>query len=323
MASYSEAIEKLPLIFKVLILLALLFTLLFVLTWTNTMRCSTIPGWCSIYYSIKGRPKVLIVYGDSGLGKPELLAKILARPHGLGIRPRLMHIDSISLGNLKEYDLVIVERARIMSSAKIKMFFDYANSGGKLVWIADSGVEAPSSEEYLYEDEISFDKNAEHKLVSPWARKYKDQAILFNEFLSVEYIANFSELRKVSKNEMYIGNLKPINRTNPFVFGISGSLPFYLAHDADFAIVKPIETGTSTIVLTLDFGSSFHAKDKKIPREIPIIVANSKANLMGFKISENIAYYAIPPEYFALDSLPEEHRYYSFADRMLEAMLYG
>jgi len=91
----------------------------------------------------------------------------------------------------------------------------------------------------------------------------------------------------------------------------------------DFAIVKPLAKGTSTTVLTLDFGSKLFADGKEYPKTIPFMVANAKGNIVGLKIGENVAYYAMPPEYFAHPSLSAEHRYFQLIEKMYLGMLYG
>ncbi len=319
----DDATKAAGLAARILALLVLVFVLLYILTWTNTLKCERIPGWCNIYYSVKGKPKVLIAYGDYGLGNPDLLSDILANPEYVGVRPTMLHIDHINPGNLKEFDLVIVERARKMSTEKVKMFIDYANTGGRLVWTGDAAAELENPDNYLYEDEISFDENAPHRIINPWARKLNDEAVLLNELLSLEYVDNYCNIKHCSGNEMLIGSIIPINRENPFVYGISASLPLYLADEMDFAIVKPLAKGTSTTVLTLDFGSKLFADGKEYPKAIPFMVANAKGNIVGLKIGENVAYYAMPPEYFAHPSLSAEHRYFQLIEKMYFGMLYG
>lgn len=319
----DEANKLIALALRITILIVLVFVLLYVLTWTNTLKCRRIPGWCSIYYGLRGKPRILIAYGDYGLGNPDMLSEILANPEYVGVRPTLLHIDHINPGNLKEYDLVIVERARKMSTAKLKMFIDYANTGGRLIWTGDAAAELEDPNNYLYEDELSMDENAPHKIINPWARKLEGKAVLLNELLSLEYVNNYCNIKKCTGNEMLVGSLIPVNRENPYVYGISASLPLYIAGDADFAIVRSIGKGTSTTVLTLDFGSKLFADGKEYPKSVPFLVTNSKANIVGFKISENVAYYAMPPEYLAHEMLSPEHKYYQLIEKMYFAMLYG
>jgi len=307
---------------RVLVLILLVFILLYILTWTNTLKCKSIPGWCNVYYALKGKPKVLIAFGDEGLGDPELLTAAMMRPAGLGVRPVALHIDNIKPGNLKEYDLVIVERARKMSSEKVKMFVDYVNTGGNLIWTGDAAAEAESSDEYLYKDELG-DENAPHEMINVWARKAGNNAVLLNELLSLEYVCNYSNIRGPSTHETLVGSLIVLNPENPFVYGISPSLRFYITPETDFAFVKPIERGTSTSIMVLDFGSKVTYEGKAYSKTMPFIVTNAKGNVFGLKIGENVAYYAMPLEYFVHEALSPEHRYASIIDRMYIGMLYG
>ncbi|MEM4663296.1 MAG: hypothetical protein QXM75_04715 [Candidatus Diapherotrites archaeon] len=307
---------------RVIIFLLLLFVLLYILTWTNTLKCKSLPGWCNVYYAIKGKPRVLIAVGDDGLGEPELLQTLMSNPRMLGVKPTIMHIDTLKPGNLREYELVIVEKARKLSSEKIKMFVDYANQGGNLIWTGDAGVEAPDPEEYLYKDEIG-DSNEPHTMINPWARKHGETAIFLNELLSLEYVCNYKDVIGEVNKEILIGNLIPMNPDNPFVYGISPSLRFYLTEHTDFAVVKPIERGTSTSVMVLDLGANVIYNEKSYGKRIPFIVTNAKGNLFGLKIGENVAYYSMPPEYFMHESLSPEHRYPTIIEKMFTGMLYG
>jgi hypothetical protein len=319
----GDATKASAIIVRVVGLILLVFFLLYVLTWTNTLKCKYIPAWCDIYYGIRGKPRVLIAYGDYGLGDPELLSEVMSDPNHIGVRPAMLHIDYINPGNLKEFDIVIVEKARKMSSEKLKMFIDYANTGGRLIWTGDAAAEVTSEKEYLYRDELSIDSNVPHEIINPWARKLNDEVVLLNELLSLEYVCNYSDIRGKAKTEHLVGNLIPINRENPFVYGLSASLPLYISPETDFAIVKPLAKGTSTTVLTLDFGSKLYAQGKEYSKTVPFIVTNAKGNIIGLKIGENVAYYAMPPEYFAHPSLSVEHRYMQFIEKMYFGMLYG
>ncbi|MCX8189974.1 MAG: hypothetical protein N3F05_01970 [Candidatus Diapherotrites archaeon] len=322
MVSVSGNTDITKLASRILIFLILVFVLLYVLTWTNTLKCKSLPGWCSVYYAIRGKPKVLIAVGDYGLGDPELLRRLMSNPRSLGVRPDIRDIDMLKPGNLKEYDLVIVERARKMSSEKVRMFVEYANQGGNLIWTGDSGAEAFDNNEFLYRDELG-DSKQPHTIINPWARKHEDTAILLNELLSLEYVCNYKDIRGDVSHETLIGNLVPLNLENPFVYGISPSLAFYITPETDFAVVRTIEKGTSTAVMVLDVGSNITYGGKKYGKTLPFIVTNAKGNVIGLKIGENVAYYAMPPEYFMHESLPKERRYPTIVEKMFIGMLYG
>ncbi|MCX6798949.1 MAG: hypothetical protein NTW59_02510, partial [Candidatus Diapherotrites archaeon] len=117
------------------VLIALIFALLFVLTFTGIMKCSQLPvageAWCNVYWTIKtyatGQPRVLIVYGDDGLGNPigdsgnpvydsGSLQSLLANPNILGVHADTMHISRVNAGNLRGYDIVIVDKARTLET---------------------------------------------------------------------------------------------------------------------------------------------------------------------------------------------------------------
>ena len=157
------------------ILIALLVILYGVLVYFNILSCSSIhPAVCDIYYNAVagGKPKILIVSGEDGMGNPEQLATIL-RSSRFSARVEIRGIDIVSLPLLRDYQLVIVERARTMKIEDMKLFADYVNRGGRLVWVGDAGASAPA----LEADNNYFLTYAERKsgasgdYIGPWARK--------------------------------------------------------------------------------------------------------------------------------------------------------
>jgi len=308
----------------VVILLALIFSLIFVLTWTDTMSCSFIPGWCGAYYTILGSPKVAVVHGESGLGEPELLQEKMANPRSLGVRPTLLNIEYVNPGNLAQYDLVIVEKARKMSTEKVTMFIDYANFGGKLIWTGDAGAELADSGKFLHTDEVSTDANAPHDVIGPWARKLDNRPVRLDQLLGVEYIDNYCDMRQCNAaGENCVGLLNPVSNDNRLVYGFGSGQQFCVSKKRNFAIVKPVHSGTSTVVMTIDFLGNFIAGGENYGNNLPLIITNSKSRLFGLHMGQNVAYYALPPEYFLNDEVSEEHRYTSLLENMYLAMVYG
>ncbi len=176
--------------FKLLGVIVLAVVLLFILTWTGYVKCGSIPYWCDAYEAVLGSPRVLIVYGDSGLGDPDQLKEILQSPKYVGATSvDTIHLDRISLGNLKDYKLVIVEHSRKISMDQLQMFVDYVNlNGGRLVWVGDAGVERGS-------DELSTlkDANASKDLITnAWSRAKEEEnnyvTLGFDEFLGLKYV---------------------------------------------------------------------------------------------------------------------------------------
>lgn len=307
----------------ILVLVFLAGVFLYLLTWTNTIKCKTIPGWCDVFYAIKGKPKTAIVFGDSGLGDPDLLQTLLANPKRAGVHATMMHIDTISPGTLNNFDLVIVEKARKISSEKLKIFMDYANTGGRLVWIGDTGTEA-DVEDFLFKDELYLDKNVGHIKINAWARKNNGFVLMFNRFLSVDYFTNYCEVKQCNeKTPTCPGNLIIPDNENPLTFGIISGRKMCFMPGKDFAIVKNNFGSASTVSATINFLGILSDEKTIYGNNNPIILSSSKSNLFGLKIGDTVAYYAVPPEYLADPSLPEEMRYPTLIEDMYYGMLFG
>ncbi|MCX6801825.1 MAG: hypothetical protein NT067_01800 [Candidatus Diapherotrites archaeon] len=310
------------LVSRIVILLFLVFILLFVLTLANRVKCKSIPGWCSVYYAVRGKPEVLIVYGEEGLGDPDLLADSLRNPNLAGVSSSLIRLDSVNPGNLKKYQLVIVTKARKMSAAKIKMFLDYAATGGNLVWTGDAGAETEKDDDLLRESEYSGDSNS-NAAINPWARKHEGYVVMLNKAISANYITNYCSIKRCSVEEpYYAGLLTPISRDNPLVYGF-GPLQLQVTEGEDFAIVEPLSEGTSTTIMTIDFGSNLISGEKNYGNHLPMITSNADASILGQKIGENIFYYAMPPEYYVNPKVPAEKHYGLVIKDMYYGILYG
>ena len=93
--------------------IVLVLAILGLLTWSGIISCRDVPGFCSVYYAIKGPPKTLIVFGENGLGDPALLGQELRNRSGAAATNISQQaVEFVSAGNLKQFDLVIVTRAR-------------------------------------------------------------------------------------------------------------------------------------------------------------------------------------------------------------------
>lgn len=293
----------------VVILIAMLSVLLYLLTWTNIIRCRAIPGWCDVYWAINrsGQPSILIVSGSEGLGDPELLKQALADPNYIHVPSQVQDISMVNLGNLKKYDLVIVEKARKISTAKLKAFVDYVNEGGRLVWTGDAGTELAENDEYLFKDERT--EGEEHEIIGAWARRDADDQVNFDQLISVEYLANYCMIKKCVSSTPWQGILvTDPDRQHPLVYGLKQGLSMR----GDFAIVKELGDSISTRVLSLDWQSNLQGTDgKDYGNILPIIVTS------GY--GERVAYYAIPPEQFV--SPDQKEKYYSIIENLYLGML--
>ncbi len=334
--------EKFDLGMKVLGVVILIAVVLFILTWTGVMECKDIhPYWCSAYDAVIGSPRVLIVYGDSGMGDPDKLKVLLqdARYVGVGAVDA-QHVDRITIGNLKKYKLVIVEHARKLSADQLLMFEDYVNkNGGRLVWIGDSGVEFGEGEVRDYSDsicernsigvrtvpaddfgtvreDINCSDTAPKIADNPWFR-IKDtptsyDLVNFDEFLGLKYVDNYCNQVTCPETPFSVGALEAeVTGEHPLIYGTAPALNFRITKERDFAIVKPIsDSSVGNIVLNLNHGGVGNGKTVQIPKNIPIIATSS------IGLGERVAYYAYPPEWFYHDN-----NYFQYVKRMYFGMM--
>ena len=310
---------------RVLVLLLLIFALLFILTFTGVMKCSQVPvmgeQWCDVYWFFKtiatGKPKVLIVYGDTGLGNPidgeGSLRELLANPQITGVQTDTLHVSRVNIGNLRGYDIVIVDRARQIETKQLQAFIEYATgpTGGTLVWTGDAGTQLGPDDQYLHEEErngtLVEGKKVDEKdlkVIGPWARKIGDLMVPFDELLGVELVNNTSPtycqlISCKGGQPIYVGNLEPEpSATHPFVKGMGTTLPLYIMPGEDFAVVQTMPGGVVTEVLSLNFGSKYvmvEGKRVDLNKSVPLIVTSG--------LGERVIYYSMPPEYYANPSL--------------------
>ncbi len=289
--------------------IGMVLLILGLITWSGVISCRDVPGWCSVYYAVKGPPRTLIVFGAEGLGNPDELAKLLRDPRfTAATNISRQEVDYVSAGNLKQFDLVIVTHARQMSTDKIRAFMEYVDSGGRLVWTGDAGTQLTKDDQFLYADDV--DVNATHELISPWARKdvEDDVMVRFDNYLSADYLGNYCDFRDctLSTSAQQVGDLVPESGADhKLIYGIATNLKLY----GDFSIVEDIGIG-STRVLSVDTKTTLRNKEEKeLGRVFPIIITSG--------IGEKIVYYAVPPELFAQEPM----RYQQFLVNLYNGML--
>lgn len=297
---------------RLAVLILLLVGLLLVVTWAGIVKCSAIPGWCGVYESVFGKPKVVIVFGTDGLGDPTLLRQSLADPKlGVGVRPELVSIDFVSFGNLEKYDIVIVEHAATMTTAQMKAFIDYVvQKGGRLIWVADAGTKLGAKDKYLLKQERAGGviEPGKEEIIGPWSRKTDTgEIVTLDELLGVNYVANYCGLKPCTEDkEPFIGTLVP-TKEHPLVYGLSPYLQMY----GDFSIVKDYDTGTRA--LSVDYGSNIIDESKGISEGpvFPLIIQSG--------VGGKVVYYAVPPETFVKDT--QKEKYYSIVQNMYLGIL--
>jgi len=268
---------------------------------------------------IMGGPRVLIVYGETGLGDPQQLRLYLQDSRYVAAGAvDLLAIERVSLGNLKKYGLVIVEHAKKLSADHLQMFEDYVvKNGGRLVWVADAGTER-------YPDELEglTDQNT-GKVVynNVWARVKDDPdnpanyiVVSFDEFLGVRYVGNYCEQVDCKDTNFLVGSIEsePTGE-HPLIFGTSPILNFRINKDRGFSVVKQIANSpNSNIVLTLNFGGNIKGKTLDLGKIVPIIATSN----IGAPGAERVAYYAYPPEWFYADN-----GYFTYVKNLYYGML--
>lgn len=294
-------------VWHIVMLVLLLGVALGALTWTGMIRCQQIPGWCGIYdpiyLSMSGKREILIVHGDDGIGDYLELQKRLRDPKIIGVQADLEHISRIGQGNLQNYDLVIVEHARTMSTKQMQYFIDFADSGGKLVWTGDAGTVLAPEDSMLFEDDL--DENAGHVALSPWARRQGSNTVRLDLLISAEYLGNYCENSECGRQVPVGKMMAESTGEHQLIYGLGADQELYVSSTepkADFAIVSEPESIGSKRVLTLDYGTVMKTKDgKELGRYFPLIVTSG--------IGEKVAYYAQPPEMFLGTIIDYENGY--------------
>ena len=279
----------------------LIIVVLFILTWSGIVKCRDLsPYFCDAYDLVLGSPRVLIVHGDYGLGEPEVLRDYLRNPQGVAVQNvDVQHVDRLTLGNLKQYKLIIVEKARKLSMDQLMMFMDYVNkNGGRLVWVGDSGVEFGDEE-----TRDIVDANVAKKILdNPWVRVKETDSeykiISFDEFLGIRYVNNYCSEKDCADNSFSVGTLETeLTGEHPLIFGFAPVINFKVKKDRDFAIVKQIpDSYASNIIMTINFGGNIKGTSGYLGKSAPMIVTSS------IGMGERIAYYAYPPEWFISDN---------------------
>jgi hypothetical protein len=281
------------LIFKIFGVVILILIGLFVLTWAGYIKCNSIPFWCDIYDMVLGPPKVLVVFGDEGLGNPEDLRLFLTSPIYLSKQDiDFRHIDSLSSGNISEYSLVLVTHCKVMSYSQIEMFINYVNSGGRLIWTGDAGTVVPENEISAIENYVSL-SNIDF---NPWIRVKEDALgfyeLNFSEILGVSYFGNYCELKSCSENN-YVGILEK-ETDNQLVRNLSQRLDLRVLKDNDLAIVNSVIIPSGRRIMSIDFGSVIHTDKGMLNKKLPFITTSGAGG--------KVIYYALPVEYLVSDN---------------------
>lgn len=294
-------------VWHIALLIILVVFFLGVLTWANVLPPDAIPGWRSfydpVYLMLTGKQEMLIVFGEDGLGDPTRLQEMIRAPSsngGLGKTVSARNISLISAANLTEYDVVIVTRAKTLSTKQLQYFIDYVNAGGKLVWTGDAGTAMAANDRMLTEADI--DENGRDSIAyGPWARRNGDEAVRFDKLLGLTYLGNFCDVITCDQgNAVSQGHLISSSPNHPLIIGLREDALLY----GDFAMVEEEGGIGSRRVLVLDHGSNV-IKPNDAASPLPGIPSEENQNLgkvfpiiTASGIGEKILYYGQPLEDF-------------------------
>ncbi len=137
-----------------LVMAALLLILLVVVTKFKWVHCSQVPGdWCNVYCGIVGKSRVAVVSGVNGTGNVTSLINLVSNIRTTTyLEPYPSSELSASL--LQNYELVVFEHARDLTPRQINAILQYADKGGSIVWVSDSGTRT-----FLSADDLADAKN--------------------------------------------------------------------------------------------------------------------------------------------------------------------
>jgi len=267
-----------------LIIIVLIFGLVFALTATNIIHCQSIgQGWCKMYWSIVGQPKVLVVFGFDGIGNAEKLVSILSDKDVIGIRAQLQNIDYIRTSSyLKNYKMVIVTQAKTMSSDQIKIFNDYASTG-ILIWTGDAGTSSVPTDKKLS------DYNIDNP--DPWTRVTSNEEIIQfgKDTLSAQYIENYCNYVNCADYHKDFAGFLKADPNSTIANGIPNKQQFY----GDFALVKLVNNTSTTMDISLDReGVNIIGKNPKDTKGLGTVFPF----MIRSGVGKNVVYLATPIE---------------------------
>ncbi|MCK4327900.1 MAG: hypothetical protein KAW41_05555 [Candidatus Diapherotrites archaeon] len=202
----------------------LVFALLIVATKTGLVGCSSLgQGYCDIYYSVLGKPTILIIRGDEGMGSPDTLARMIETQYQLPVQK--LRVDQVSKGNIQDYSLIIVEHAREIPTEKLKVFYNYLfEDMGRLVWVGDAGTIGSSSDQTCRTMEYTAEWRDEG---GKRIQEYEEEICVKESEVSTPSDAMASEAFAIKKEALIAGALEHIEGICADAFdgtlGVSGT----------------------------------------------------------------------------------------------------
>ncbi len=143
----SGLLSELP---HVIVIILLVIVLLFVATKFGWMHCSQVPGWCNYYCKIEGsRTRVAVISDNTGFGDANAFVTLLSKQKPDFV-PERFPAKELSFGQLKAYDLVIVEGLRNVTPSQLSAIRKFLDGGGNMILVGDSLVSRYLDSEDVY-----------------------------------------------------------------------------------------------------------------------------------------------------------------------------
>lgn len=290
------------------VLAVLVVVLLVVLTKFQWIHCSQIPGWCNIYCDVivRSHSQVAILYGGEGdgIGNPYIDA---AHPGSLEERIRSLRPDialvpipvaDLSFGLLRRYDVVILERAKNVTSRQTRVLADYLERGGTLVLVGDSAtVHAIDAYDVLEAEQknASFYRELSRNLIirnETWDSAYAKESIKrWQESVSFDILNDSSRVRtgfRLLKSAVAADYNKTVYRSR--------------GHFANLTIVRPDHLVAKGLVRTLT--NTFiqeYAVVHVDPSAADVLAfledgADRYPGILETRFAGRVIYFAFPPE---------------------------
>lgn len=289
------------------VLAVLVVVLLVVLTKFQWIHCSAIPGWCNVYCDVitRSHAQVALIYGPpgSGIGNPvasDLETRGSFENEIRALRPDIallpISVDDLSAGLLKRYDVVILERARRMSTRQIRVLTDFVERGGTLVFVGDSGAEQyvdPYDLLLAQQENQSYYERLERSLRArneTWTSAYANRSLEeFKKTDTYDNLMNYSKTR-YGFRQLVAVIAAEYNRTiiRPYFVNLSVALPDHLVAKGllkkltntqirEYAIVE-VDPASTDVIAWVEDGS------KRYP------------GIVETRYAGKVLYFAFPPE---------------------------
>ncbi|MBI2445865.1 hypothetical protein HYV43_05755 [Candidatus Micrarchaeota archaeon] len=289
------------------VLAVLVVVLLVVLTKFQWVHCSVIPGWCNVYCNVitRSHAQVGLIYGPpgDGMGNPvadDLEARGSFENEIRALRPDIALLpiskDDLSAGLLKRYDVIILERARSLSSRQIKVLIDFVEKGGTLVFVGDSATSQyvdpydlllAQQENQTYYERLQRELNARNLT---WDSNYANRSIEeYKKTDTYDTIQNYSKVKRGFRKLVAV-TAAEYNRTitRGYFVNLSIALPDHLVAKGllkkltdtqirEYAIVS-VDPASTDIIAYIEDGK------------------NRYPGIIETRYAGKVIYFAYPPE---------------------------